>query len=44
MRNLLGIGIWYLIFAFLTATFNSMEWGTFSKVMFVIIAIISWQD
>jgi hypothetical protein len=38
MKKLIVLGVWYGIFCFVTGETNPVMWGTFAKVLCVIIA------
>lgn len=40
MKTLLVMLVWYGIFCFVTGEINPMEWGVFTKILAVFIAII----
>ena len=40
LRKVLLLGIWYGIFVFVTNEINPMVWGTFAKVLAVLVAFL----
>jgi hypothetical protein len=40
IEKILSLGLWYLIFCFVTGELNPMEWSTLAKVIIVIIGLI----
>ena len=44
MKTLLAMLVWYGIFCFVTNEINPMEWGVFTKILAVVIALIVIND
>ena len=40
VAGLLALSIWYGIFVFITMEPNPLYWGTFSKILAVILALV----
>jgi hypothetical protein len=40
IKNILILGLWYLIFCFVTEELNPMEWSTTAKVLAIIIGLV----